>query len=131
MHRFGQRVKRDILRPETEDYAHGTTGAESEAQYLKDLRRRLEAFEGGEIKDRVETLGPETVFNMIGATAEELEAWERGNPEGFERIKEARGYALALYEDQKGGTGFPAREHWLRKREDSAPEEETGKTNAA
>ncbi len=131
MHRFGQRVKRDILRPETEDYAHGTTGAESEAQYLKDLRRRLEAFEGGEIKDRVETLGPETVFNMIGATAEELEAWERGNPEGFERIKEARGYALALYEDQKGGTGFPAREHWLRKREDSAPEEETRETNPA
>ncbi len=105
MHRFGQRIKRDILRPETEDYAHGTTGTESEAQYLQDLRRRLEAFEGGEIKERVERLGPEAVFDMIGATAEELAAWQRGDPEGFERIEEARGLALALYEDQKGGGG--------------------------
>lgn len=109
MHRFGQRIKRDILRPESQDYAHGTSGTESEAQYLRDLRARLEALEGGEIKERVVTLGPETVFRMIGATAEELEAWERGDPEGFERIKEARGHALALYEDQKGGTGFPVK----------------------
>lgn len=109
MHRFNQRIKRDILRPETEDHAHGTTGTESEAQHLQDLRRRLEAFEGGEIKERVERLGPETVFDMIRATAAELSAWERGNPAGFERFKEARGHALALYEDQKGGTGFPTR----------------------
>ena len=111
MHRLGQRVKRDILRPEHEDYAHGTTGAESPpAQYLQDLRSRIEAFEGREIKDRVETLGAETVFDMIGATAEELAAWERDDPEGFERIKEAKGNALALYVDQKAGSGFPTRE---------------------
>ena len=121
MHRFGQRIKRDILRPETEDYAHGTTGTESEAQHLQDLRRRLEAFEGGEIKDRVERLGPETVFDMIGATAEELSAWERGDPEGFERIKAARGHALALYEDRNGGRGFPARGDSLPKGEHAAP----------
>lgn len=133
MHRFGQRIKRDILRPETEDYAHGTTGTETEARYLQDLRRRLEAFEGGEIRDRIERLGPEAVFDMIGATAEELEAWERGNPEGFERFKEARGHALALYDDQKGGTGFPAREHLLLKREESEPERGGGmrEVNAA
>lgn len=131
MHRFGQRVRRDILRPESEDYAHGTTGTEPPpAQYLQDLRRRLEALEGGEIKERVERLGPETVFDMIGATAEELSAWERGNPEGFERIKEARGHALALYEDQKGGTGFPTRGDSLLKREDSAPRRE-GEVNGA
>ena len=122
MLRFGHRVKRDILRPETEDYAHGTTGTEFQAQYMQDLRRRLEAFEGGEIKERVEVLGPDAVFDMIGATAEELEAWERGNPEGFERIKEARGYALAIYKDQKGGMGFPARAPALPKREDLVPE---------
>lgn len=121
MHRFGQRIRRDILRPETEDHVHGTTGTEPEAQYLQDLRRRIEAFEGGEIKERVEALGPESVFDMIGATAEELEAWERGNPEGFERIKEARGHALALYEDHKGGVGFPARGDSLPKREEDHP----------
>ena len=130
MHRFGQRVKRDILRPESEDYAHGTTGTEVEAQYLQDLRGRLEALEGGEIKERVERLGPETVFNMIGATAEELSAWERGDPEGFERIKAARGHALALNEDQKGGTGFPTRGDSLPKREDPLPRRE-GVANGA
>lgn len=126
MHRFGQRIKRDILRPETEDYAHGTTGTENEAQYLQDLRRRLESLEGGEIKERIERLGPEKVFDMIGATAEELSAWERGNPEGFERIKEARGHALALYEDQKGGTGFPARGDSLPRREGPLPTRDGG-----
>ena len=118
MHRLGQRVQRDILRPEREDYAHGTTGAESPpAQYLQDLRRRIEAFEGVELKDRVETLGPETVFDMIGATAEELAAWERDDPEGFERIKEAKGNALALY-----GSGFPTREDSLPKLKGSPTE---------
>ena len=125
MHRFGQRIKRDILRPESQDYAHGTTGTEPEAQHLRDLRGRLEAFEGGEIKERVVTLGPETVFDMIGATAEELEAWERGDPDGFERIKEARGHALAIYGHQKGGSGFPTKsEHVVPKKEqDSVPEQ--------
>ena len=60
------------------------------------------------------------MFDIIGATAEELSAWERGDPEGFERIKEARGHALALYEGQKGGAGFPARGDSLPKREDDA-----------
>ena len=119
MHRFGQRIKRDILRPESQDYAHGTTGTESEAQHLQDLRRRLEAFEGGEIKDRVERLGPETVFDMIGASAEQLSAWQRGDPEGFERIKEARGHALALYEDRMAGEAtFPTRVDSLSRRDD-------------
>lgn len=135
MHRFGQRIRRDILRPETEDHVHGTTGTESEAQYLQDLRRRLEAFEGGEIKERVETLGPESVFDMIGATAEELEAWERGNPEGFERIKEARGHALALYGGHKGGggMGFPTRGDSLPKRaeEDHPLPKREGEANGA
>ena len=110
MHRLGQRIKRDILPPVgVQDYAHGTTSADpEEARYLQDLRSRIDAFEGYEINERVEALGPETVFDMIGATAEELSAWERGDPEGFEKIKEARGCALALYEGQKG---FPAKGH--------------------
>lgn len=122
MHRLGQRIRRDILPPQTQDYAHGihpnpnpdpasTTdegegGTEQEARYLQDLRARLEAFEGGEISERVEALGAEAVFDMIGATAEELAAWERGDPEGFERMRQARGHALALYGGQKG---FPVR----------------------
>ena len=96
MHRFGQRIKRDILRPETQDYAHGTTGTEVEAEYLKDLRRRIESFEGSEIKDKVERMGHEAVYEAIGATAEELAVMEKNDPEGFAKIKEVRGAALAL-----------------------------------
>ena len=101
MHRFGQRIRRDILRPETMAIAHGSTGTEIEAQYLQDLRRRLESFEGSEIKERVERLGPEAVLDAIRVTAEELATWEAKDPEGFEKIKEAKGAALALYADQK------------------------------
>lgn len=111
MHRLGQRIRRDILPPRTQDYAHGTAAPTAdEARYLQDLRGRLEAFEGGEISERVEALGPEAVFDMIGATAEELAAWERGDPEGFERMRQARGHALALYGGEKGGgMGFPVK----------------------
>ena len=100
MHRFGQRVKRDILRPESEDYAHGATGTEVEADYLQDLRRRLESFEGSEIKDRVESMGPEAVYQALGATAEELAAMKKEDPEGWARMKEVRGAALTLFGDQ-------------------------------
>ena len=100
MHRFGQRVKRDILRPESEDYAHGTTGTEVEAEYLQDLRRRLESFEGSEIKDRVESMGPEALYQALGATAEELAAMKKQDPEGWAKMKQVRGAALTLFEDE-------------------------------
>ena len=98
MHRFGQRIKRDILRPETEDYAHGTTGTEVEAEYLQDLRRRLESFEGSEIQEAVERLGPDAMFEAVGATPEEFEKWQRRDPEGFERLMEAREDAVKVYQ---------------------------------
>jgi Ran GTPase-activating protein (RanGAP) involved in mRNA processing and transport len=117
MHRFGQRVKRDILRPETQDYAHGTTGMEVEAEYLKDLRRRLESFDGIEIKDRVELMGPEAVLDAIGATAEELAQLEESDPEEFERIKKAR--AAMFPEYQKSSPRTPAQEQAMRMYEGS------------
>ncbi|KAL9103034.1 MAG: hypothetical protein Q9163_001893 [Psora crenata] len=72
MHRFGQRLRRDIFRPETEDHAHGTTGTEEEAAHIRDLRRRLELLEGPQIQEEVSRLGPEAVIAAIGASAEEL-----------------------------------------------------------
>ncbi|KAL9635713.1 MAG: hypothetical protein Q9164_003279, partial [Protoblastenia rupestris] len=83
MHRFGQRLRRDIFRPQTEDHAHGTTGTEEEASHLKDLRRRLEQLEGPEIEEKVTRLGPEAVLAAIGASAEKLaEAERKGEGEG-------------------------------------------------
>lgn len=87
MHRFGQKLRRDILRPETLDYAHGTTGSEEEAQHLRKLRTRLEALGGEEIKERVEKFGPEAVLEHIGTTAEELLLLEREDPEAFEKFQ--------------------------------------------
>jgi len=100
MHRFGQRIKRDILRPETQDYAHGTTGTEVEAEYLQDLRRRLESFEGKEIQATLERLGPDGIFEAVGASAEDFREWQRRDPEGYERLMEARADALKIYHGQ-------------------------------
>ena len=108
MHRFGQRVKREILRPETQDYAHGTTGTEVEAEYLKDVRRRLESFEGSEIKDKIERMGPEALYEAIHATAEELAVMEKNDPEGLTKIKKVRGAALALYGENQKSPAPPA-----------------------
>lgn len=119
MHRFGQRIKRDILRPETQDYAHGTTGTEVEAEYLQDLRRQLESFEGTEIKERVERMGPEAVFDVLGATAEELAQLERSDPEEYERIKQVRVVAMAVVQEQKSPPRTPALEQAMRMYEES------------
>ena len=90
MHRFGQKIRRDILRPELQDYAHGTTGQEVEAQHLSALRQRLEQMKGTEIRDRVEEFGPEAVLRELGATAEGLSLLQQQDPEGFEKFKEAQ-----------------------------------------
>ncbi len=94
MHRLGQRVRRDILRPETPDHAHGTTGDEVEPLHLQDLRRRLESLDGAEIREKVERVGPEALLEAIGATAKELALLEQQDPAGFEALKEERLTAL-------------------------------------
>ncbi|KAL8809772.1 MAG: hypothetical protein Q9200_003125 [Gallowayella weberi] len=77
MHRFGQRVRREIFPPEMLDYEHGTTGEGSESEHMKALRIKLESLDGQEIQRRVEEMGPEEVMRDIGATKGELEELER------------------------------------------------------
>ncbi|KAL8672365.1 MAG: hypothetical protein Q9168_003161 [Polycauliona sp. 1 TL-2023] len=77
MHRFGQRVRREMLPPDTLDYAHGTTGEGDEPQHMQELRMRLESLAGGQIQRRLEEIGPEQVIKEIGATKEELLELER------------------------------------------------------
>ena len=100
MHRFGQQIRRDILRPQTLDYAHGTTGDEVEEQHLKDLRERIEAMGGEEIKEKLERDGKDAVFKELGANAEELLALEKQDPEGFEEFRRAQ---MMAYANLKGG----------------------------
>lgn len=89
MHRFGQHLRRDILRPQSLDHAHGTTGDEPEAEHLRVLRDRLETLGGAEIKEKVDRLGSDAVLKEIGASAEELAQLEREDPEAFERFGKA------------------------------------------
>ncbi|MCJ1254928.1 hypothetical protein MMC24_002744 [Lignoscripta atroalba] len=90
MHRFGQQIRRDILRPMEFDYAHGTTGREGEPQHLRKLRETLELWKGEDIKEAVEDRGSEAVLRELGATAEELLVLKKEDPEGFEMFREAQ-----------------------------------------
>ena len=90
MHRFGQQIRRDVLRPQSHDYAHGTTGHEVEAEHLQELRARIEQLSGNEIKERVERLGPDAALQELGATAEELLLLQRQDPESFEKFRDTQ-----------------------------------------
>ncbi|KAL8826707.1 MAG: hypothetical protein Q9191_003632 [Dirinaria sp. TL-2023a] len=105
MHRFGQRMRREILRPQTLDHAHGTTGEEKpEAQHLRELRERIEKVPGEEIRQKMSELGPDGLFEAIGTTAEELKALEERDP----MIREGR--LMELYNAQDAWS-LPARQH--------------------
>jgi hypothetical protein len=99
MHRIGQRMRRDLLRPQTLDYAHGTTGEETEAEHLQLLRKKLENLGGEEIQETVQRLGPEGLYEAVGATAEELLQMQRGNPEGQKYLRDIR---VTPLDDRRG-----------------------------
>lgn len=92
MHRFGQGMRRELLRPTgMNDYAHGTSESdEPEPGHLAKLRKTLEEFEGEEIRERVEREGGEKVIRELGVSAKELAMLEREDPEGFEKFKGAQ-----------------------------------------
>lgn len=87
MHRFGQRVRREVFPPDMLDYAHGTTG-EPEPEHMREMRERLEKLDGEEIQRRVEELGADGVMREIGATKGELEELERRGEGGGREIIE-------------------------------------------
>lgn len=90
MHRFGQQIRRDILRPQTLDYAHGTKDSDPpEELHLTALREKLEHLRGDEIRERVELVGPDQVLSEIGANAKELLLLAKEDPEAFEAFREA------------------------------------------
>ena len=95
MHRFGQRMRRELLHPQTLDHAHGTTGEdEPEAQHLRELRERIERIPGDEIRQKMSELGPDGLFKAMGTTVDELKALEERDP----MIREGR--LMELYNIQ-------------------------------
>ena len=103
MHRLGQRMRRDLLRPQTLDYAHGTTGGEPEAEHLQLLRSKLESLGGDELQETFQRLGPAAMYEAVGATAEDLARLEREDPETLRYFKNLR-LAEQTSTDQAGGS---------------------------
>lgn len=90
-HRFGQQLHREVLPPQREDYLHGTTGHEQEAEHLTMLRQKLLAIPGEDIQRRLnEYANPEAAVRSLSRDAEALERLMREDGEGFRRFGECR-----------------------------------------
>jgi hypothetical protein len=110
MHRFGQGLRREILRPSTNtkspDGSSSATGnttvdgssrpddEEYDASDLAELRERLENVEGKEIRDKLidspTSDSVNEVLQKLGIHAKELAALQKDDPETFERFKGAQ-----------------------------------------
>lgn len=92
MHRFGQGMRREVLKPlGTDDALHGTSTADlPESPHLAALRSRLENLSGEAIREQVEHDGVENVIKELGINAQELAYLERDDPEGFAKLKNSQ-----------------------------------------
>jgi len=90
MHRFGQKFRRDILKPEGEDHEHGTTGNEDHPRHLQLLRAMVEGLNGEEIRRKIESEGQNAVLEELSNDAsllkQELIAQD---PEGWKKFEES------------------------------------------
>lgn len=75
MHRFGQKMRRDVLPPAgMDDHLHRTSIADpAEPQHLQALRQRLEELDGEEIKESVLNIGLEATVKKWGEEADRIE----------------------------------------------------------
>lgn len=95
MHRFGQQFRRDILKPEGEDHAHGTTGREETPAHLQMLRAMVEGLGGEEIKDKIMTQGTDAVLEELSNDASALrQQLKEQDSEGWVKFVEAHEAAL-------------------------------------
>ena len=92
MHRFGQKFRREILRPSgTLDYAHGTTTEdEPEPAHKAKLRAKIEEFSGEHWREQILAKGVDQIMAELGTSMEELRSLEVEDLEGFRLFKEAR-----------------------------------------
>ncbi|QSZ33267.1 hypothetical protein DSL72_002855 [Monilinia vaccinii-corymbosi] len=91
MHRFGQKIRRNILKPEGEDHLHGTTGHEIQPPHLQFLRSLAEDLHGEDIRNKIETLGPDAVMAELNNEASILRhRLIENDPEGWQKFKESQ-----------------------------------------
>jgi len=91
MHRFGQKFRRDILKPDGEDHEHGTTGQEDHPAHLQLLRATVEGLGGEEIRRKIEAIGQDAVLHELENEASELrKQLIEQDPEWWEKFRESQ-----------------------------------------
>ena len=92
MHRFGQNVRRQIVRQSEIDDESGVAvvSDDMDAGRLEQLRERFEGFKGEEIRARVREEGPDQVLKSLGLNAKELLLFQREDPAGFEVFRDSQ-----------------------------------------
>lgn len=92
MHRFGQSIRREVLRPTgTDDFLHGTSvDDEPEPAHLAALRNTFEQMKGEDIRSLVEKDGADNVLKELGFSASDLLKLMEDDPEGFEIFKHSQ-----------------------------------------
>ena len=91
MHRFGQSMRREVLKPTgIEDNLHGSKESDSDPPHLAALRAKIEELRGEDIRYRVEKDGADTVIREIGLNAQELLLLREQDPEGFAAFRESQ-----------------------------------------
>jgi hypothetical protein len=90
MHRFGQRMRREVLSSQALDNEPEIADEEEESEKIKALRCKLEGMKGEEIKERVETMGAEAIIRELSTDADGLRAIHRQDPEAFAQFRAAQ-----------------------------------------
>lgn len=92
MHRFGQNMRREILKPHgVDDNLHGTSVNDApESEPLSVLRKKLEGYEGDYIREQIEQRGADNVMKEFGIDLQQLKRLEEEDPEGFLTLKNAQ-----------------------------------------
>lgn len=108
MHRFGQKFRRDILKPELQDQSNGEQEKETPV-HLQLLRAMVEGLAGDEVRERIESQGQEAVLEELSNEASFLrrELMEQ-DPEGWERFRESQETAARNRCVGGRGRGFSA-----------------------
>jgi hypothetical protein len=92
MHRLGQSIRREVLKPTgMDDNLHGTsTDDDPEAPHLAAVRAKFEQLRGEDIRAKVERDGADSVLTELGLNAQELLALRKTDPEGFETFRKSQ-----------------------------------------
>lgn len=90
LHRFGQRMRREIMPPTyTEDHHWGTTGHGVEPAHVEQLRSQLEGMSSEQLRAEVEKKGIDQMVEELKITAEGLKVLEKSDPATWKKCRDA------------------------------------------